>query len=361
MRLFQRPGSPYWWYDFTYQHSRVRKSSGKLTRRECAIVADDHRHRLRNQTPAEIGEWRLTDALGTYWNDVGKAKASRDSIWKYFESLSDIIGPNKLLSEISNADLMQYRAKRRGRDGVQPQTVNRDLDMLRAALFHARDIYGQNVPSLAWKKVKVAESPHRLRFLSAEEYRSLLAAAHPKLVPIIICAVATGLRRENILEMTWNQIDLENAVITIPRTKSGKPMQVRITGSLRAMLSSMAAKRAATALKAERVPSAREHVFDRTGFRRRWEAAVKNAKLENVRFHDLRHTFASWARIAGADLATIKEAMDHSHVSVTMRYAHINAATHRTAFDAAAEMLGVAQSAAQSKAKRRKNNNKQLD
>lgn len=348
MRLFQRAGSPFWWYDFTFQHNRIRKSSGKLTRRECAIVADDHRHRLRNQRPANANDWRLTEALGTYWNDVGKTKASRDSIWKYFERLSDIIGPHKPLSEISNADLMQYRARRRGLDNVQPQTVNRDLDMLRAAMFHARDIYGQSVPNLAWKKVKVAEAPHRLRFLSADEYRNLVAAAHPDLVPIIICAVATGLRRENILEMTWAQVDLQNAVITVPRTKSGKPMQVRITGNLRAAFGQMAAKRAAAAKAAGRVPSGRERVFVRTGFRRRWASATTGARLDDVRFHDLRHTFASWARIAGADLATIKEAMDHSHISVTMRYAHINAATHRTAFDAAADMLDAAQSTAQS-------------
>jgi integrase len=88
-------------------------------------------------------------------------------------------------------------------------------------------------------------------------------------------------------------------------------------------------------------------VFVRTGFRRRWANATKAARLDDVRFHDLRHTFASWARIAGADLATIKEAMDHSHISVTMRYAHINPQTHRTAFDAAADMLNAAQSTAQ--------------
>ena len=346
MRLFQRAGSPFWWYDFTFQRDRIRKSSGKLTRRECAIVADDHRHRLRHQPASPTGGWRLTEALGTYWNDVGKTKASRGSIWKYFESLSDIIGPNKPLTEISNADLMQYRAHRRGRDRVQPQTVNRDLDMLRAALFHARDIYGQAVPNLAWKKVKVAEAPHRVRFLSADEYRALVAAAHPDLVPIIICAVATGLRRENILEMTWGQVDLANALITVPRTKSGKPVQVRITGNLRAALGQMAAERTRTAAKLQRLPAARERVFDRTGFRRRWDGAIKRANLDNVRFHDLRHTFASWARIAGADLATIMEALDHSHISVTMRYAHINPQTHRTAFDAAAEMLGTAQSAA---------------
>ena len=116
-------------------------------------------------------------------------------------------------------------------------------------------------------------------------------------------------------------------------------------GERLAALGQMAAERTRAAAQLHRLPGARERVFDRTGFRRRWDSAIKAANLDNVRFHDLRHTFASWARIAGADLATIMEALDHSHISVTMRYAHINPQTHRTAFDAAAEMLGPAQSA----------------
>jgi hypothetical protein len=64
-------------------------------------------------------------------------------------------------------------------------------------------------------------------------------------------------------------------------------------------------------------------VFDWTNFRKRWEAAVKAAGLVDFHFHDLRHTFASWARMNRADLADISEALDHSTVAVTMRYAHI--------------------------------------
>jgi integrase len=80
-------------------------------------------------------------------------------------------------------------------------------------------------------------------------------------------------------------------------------------------------------------------VFDTTNFRRRWQNAVKRAGLENFRFHDLRHTFASWARMSGADLADICEALGHSNISVTMRYAHIEPAQHKTAFDRISEMV----------------------
>jgi integrase len=74
-------------------------------------------------------------------------------------------------------------------------------------------------------------------------------------------------------------------------------------------------------------------VFDVTNFRKRWDAAVKAAELEDFRFHDLRHTFASWARMNGADLADIKEALHHSTLNMSLRYAHIKPDEHVTAFD----------------------------
>lgn len=74
-------------------------------------------------------------------------------------------------------------------------------------------------------------------------------------------------------------------------------------------------------------------VFDAKNFRKRWDKAVVDAKLEDFHFHDLRHTFASWARMAGADIADICDALGHSNISVTMRYAHIEPKQHKSAFD----------------------------
>lgn len=72
-------------------------------------------------------------------------------------------------------------------------------------------------------------------------------------------------------------------------------------------------------------------------FRKRWDKAVSDAKLPDFRFHDLRHTFASWARMAGADIADVCDALGHSNVSVTMRYAHIEPKQHKNAFDRVAD------------------------
>ena len=98
-------------------------------------------------------------------------------------------------------------------------------------------------------------------------------------------------------------------------------------------------------------------VFDTKNFRREWEKAVKDAKLADFRFHDLRHTNASWARIAGADLADICEALGHSNVAVTMRYAHLTPDAEITPFERVSAVLW-SQSASQRKAKHMKKGGK---
>src|SRR5690606_29620735 len=219
--------------------------------------------------------------------------------------------------------LMDYRAKRRG-EGLKAHSVNRDLACLKAALNHAHQMHGQQLPALAWSRIKVAEPPHRIRVLGREGYERLLAVSDAAMQKIVKVAVATGRRKDNLLSLDWRQVDLSSARITV-LLKGNKLHSVRMTPEVRAALATDTARKGP--------------VFDTTNFRRRWARAVKDAELENFRFHDLRHTFASWARMAGADLADICEALGHSNISVTMRYAHIEPAHHVTAFDRISGMV----------------------
>ena len=308
-------------------------------------MIEAERRRMAEANRAD-GQWRLRDITGTYWAEVGKWKASHDAIFGYFCALNDLIGPDRLVRDIDTACLLDYRARRRGRDGCSAVTVNRDLAMLRAAFNHARDAHGQPMPAIAWKRVMVRENPHRVRFASADEFARLLDVAHASIRPMLIMAVTTGLRRANILDLEWHQVDMAAGLITIPRTKAGRAHIVRMVGPLRGALATIAPD-----------PDGRRgRVFDVTNWRRRWRDARAAADIVDLRFHDLRHTFASWARQAGTDIADLKDAMDHSSVSVTMRYAHIHPTQQVTAFDRVAKLLGggddvVAHSVAQRQAK----------
>jgi len=332
MSLYQREGSPYWQYDFTVHGIRFRGSTGKQTKRQASIVEAE----LRNDAANKKGikdDWRIRELLGTYWNDHAKHTKSAKTIYPILDALSRILGPDAMLMDIRSDTMMNYRATRRAE--VEKHTVNRDIAHLKAAMNHARNIYGKEIPVISWKKIQVQEPPHRIRYLTKEEYRQLIEAAHPRIRPIITFAVATGLRKANILQLDWRQVDLHGGWVTLI-TKGDNAHQIRLAGPAKAVLSTM------------RIRDGR--VFDTTNFRKLWYQAVRDANLKDFRFHDLRHTFASWARMEGADIADICDALGHSNIAVTMKYAHIKPDEHITAFDRVANSF-AAHSASQSQEK----------
>jgi integrase len=306
MSVKPRPGSPYFWYTFNLDGVRFRGSTKRTTRREALIVEAEVRAQAARRTTPRAA-WRLRDAFGAYWQEHGKHQRSSAFLFTKLEALSRLLGPDTVVTELTNAQLLDYRARRRG-EGLQPQTVNRDLAVLKAALNHANQLHGQALPALAWKRIRAPEPQHRTRFLQQAEFAALIQACDPALALIVRFAVATGLRKANVLELDWGELDLAAGLVTVT-VKGNKRHSLRLTPELRAALA--------------RTGSRSGPVFDTRNIRRRWQRAVKTAGLADFRFHDLRHTFASWARIAGADLADIREALAHSSVAVTMRYAHI--------------------------------------
>lgn len=323
MRIYQRTGSPYWQYDFAWNGQRYRGSSGCKSQREAEIHAYTLLAEIKAR-PTHRQSWAITHVIATWWDEHARHTRSSDAIWSNIENLSRCLDCTIMLEDLLAPRLLDFRARRRG-EGASGPTINRDLAYLKAAINHAVKLHGKTAPALNWKSLKYPESPWRVRFLSAEEYAALIAAAHADLRPIIIAAVATGLRRGNLREMQWHQVDLPGGTITVPRTKAGRPVTVRISAPLR------------TALVAIRRPKG--DVFDWTNFKRRWIRAVADAGLQDFRFHDLRHTFASWARKGGADLISLRDALDHSSIDMTMRYAHIVSDQQQTPFDHASSAM----------------------
>lgn len=332
MSLYKREGSPFWQYSFTVNGVRFRGSTGCTGRREARLAEAEKQHEAK-QKRTRKDPWRLRDCLGAYWSERAKLNRSATTIYAKLDALSRLLGPDTMIADLTNAALMDYRASRRG-EGLQAHSINRDFACLKAALNHAHQMHGQPIPPLAWARIKVPEPPHRIRFLSPEEYERLIAACSPELARIVRVAVATGLRKDNLLSLDWSEVDLSSGLITVT-VKGDKLHTVKITPETRAALTTGADRKG--------------RVFDTTNFRRRWRKAVADAKLENFRFHDLRHTFASWARMAGADLADICDALGHSNIAVTMRYAHIEPEHHVTAFDRVSSAVW-SHSASQSKA-----------
>lgn len=160
----------------------------------------------------------------------------------------------------------------------------------------------------------------------------LLAAAresrNPDLADLIELSLFTGLRQAEALELTWDRVDRARGVLLLELTKSGRRRQVPLNEAADAVLARRRAKDEGLVFGSSN--------WDR--YRTAWERTVKRAKLADLHWHDLRHTFASWAVQRRVSLYELKELLGHSTLTMVKRYAHL-APEHLRA--AAAALDGV--------------------
>ena len=169
----------------------------------------------------------------------------------------------------------------------------------------------------------------RLRYLSEEEAERLIECCEPAyLRPIVITALNTGMRRSEILKLTWNRVDMKNRLILLDKTKNGERREIPVNDTLYKTLAGLVRN-----IKADFVfynaKTKDFRPFDRLD--RSFHTALRKAKIVDFKFHDLRHTFASRLVMAGADLTTVKELLGHSNITMTLRYSHLSAAHVKSA------------------------------
>jgi integrase len=173
-----------------------------------------------------------------------------------------------------------------------------------------------------------------VRFLSDEERTALLAMCktsdQPDLYAFVLFALTTGARKGEVSNLEWAQVDLARRWAIFPRTKNGDSRGVPLTNTVCALLTARLAER--KPLVAPYTPAQQSlwmRVFP-VDITKAWHGAIKRAKVENFRFHDLRHSCASAMAQAGANLPDIATLLGHKGLAMTLRYSHIsNAGTSR--------------------------------
>lgn len=160
-----------------------------------------------------------------------------------------------------------------------------------------------------------------VRFLSDDERERLLvacrASAWPLLYALVLLAITTGARRGELVQLKWADLDFERGCAYVCTTKNGEPRVLPLTPAAVAELQPRAGKPGALVFGSRRQPSS---PFN---FEGAWNVARKAAKLQNFRFHDLRHTCASYLAQNGASLLEIADVMGHRQLAMTKRYAHL--------------------------------------
>jgi len=216
-------------------------------------------------------------------------------------------------------DVQTWATRRRAE--VEPATVNRELSFLRRVFSVA--LANALVERNPVKAVKFFHEPScRVRFLTEDEEPRLREQLDPSQWQIVEFAFNTGLRQSEQFGLRWEHVNLANRVLTIPRSKHGGARHVPLNDSATAILRSLPSRFHSRWV----FPSGTGKTpLNRTNFRQRvFNPAVREARIENFRWHDLRHTFASRLAMKGVDLNSIRELMGHKTLAMTLRYAHLS-------------------------------------
>ncbi len=232
------------------------------------------------------------------------------------------------LAELTPAKIVETREKlkqtpvgKKVQKPRSPASVNRHLAALSAVLNTAAKEWMWLEDSPLRKVSRFKEPRGRVRFLSDEERAVLLNAcqqsAEPLLYPIVVVALSTGARRGELLNLRWKDVDFPRGFIRLEETKNRERRAVPLTSHAMEVMRGLASIRK---IDDDRVFPFK---FGVGSLRASWEQALIEAKIDDFRFHDLRHTAASYLAMNGATLAEIAEVLGHKTLQMVKRYAHL--------------------------------------
>ena len=230
---------------------------------------------------------------------------------------------NCYLKDFNPFKIEQYRSQKK-KDGKKPATINKEVGVLRRIFSIAvdNDWIMVNPAIKSHLKPLYVENKEKRILTIAEENKLLNACTDDSayLKPIIICALHTGMRKSEILTLEWQNIDIENDIITILTQKNGKKSYIPISNTLKKEFLKLYQKKTS------------EYVFinPRTNLpykdiHRSYNTVLKRADIEDFTFHSLRHTACTRLIESGVPLDVVKEIMRHSDIAITLEvYNHIN-------------------------------------
>lgn len=253
-----------------------------------------------------------------YKNDTGRI----DILKKYFDE-------TKPISSITPSTIEDFRLKVIKDRKIANATFNRYLSTLSKAFNLLIDEKQLNIQNPCRFVKKSKEDNQIIRYLSEDEEKRLFEVLDKSIAPIVLCALTTGLRLSNILNLRWETINFDIGFIEVlmQENKGHKKIQIPLSKKLKTTLEEIGIKEKGYVFLN---PKTKKPYVD---IRKPFQAALKAAKIENFRFHDLRHTVATRLVMNGADLMTVKEVMAHSDLKTTQRYMHPTPENMKKAID----------------------------
>ena len=323
--IYRRPNSRYWWIDAVLPNGqRLRTSTKTEDRQEAEAYLAKLRHEAFQANFLGIKPKRSWQEAVVRYLAVKASLRSIEDIRRICRNLDPYLG-SVTLDQI-NGDVIWSISQGELKKGNKTATVNRYLAIVRSVLRMARDEW-QWIDSFPRVRLLAGEV-ERDRWLNREEADRLIAVCPPHLAALVRFALATGCRAREITGLEWGRVDLDRGTAWLNQTKNGTPRGVPLN------------RDAVAVLRGERGKHER-FCFTYKGEPIRWQlsntawlTALKRAGIEDFRFHDLRHTWASWHRQAGTSCDELKDLGGWKSRVMVDRYAkyateHLTAAAKR--------------------------------
>ncbi len=360
MSVFKRKGQTIYSYDFQIDGRRFTRSAETANREQAkkieTVAKEKAKADIAEEKAKAAGPMTIEIATGRYWSEVGQHHANSSTTLTNLLRLQTYFGKTKRLDDIGDDDLTKLVAWRRAqtvrgrrtikdpaRKGktrpaplVSPATVNRSTTELLEAIFkRAKKLWSATLPQEPdWGEHLLKEAGERVREVKVGEEKIVEGAIRADYMPLVDFARASGLRMANCM-LRKDEVDLiAGRIRTIG--KGGKPIDKPITSEMRAILMeamanptdyvfTYAAARAKKGKgghkKGDRLP------ITKSGLKTLWRRSKHRKKgprlPADLRFHDLRHDFATKLLRETKNLKLVQRALDHSKIETTTKYAHV--------------------------------------
>lgn len=316
MSLYKRKDSPYWWVKLSVSGRTVQKSTGTTLRRKAQEVSDRWAAQLWQEVKLGVKPRRIWDeAVVRHLQESTHKKTLATDRYHLRWLQPHLEGVE--LSAI-NRDTVEQLLRAGLAEGVKNATVNRRIELLRSILRKACSDWEwlDRVPTIRLLK----EPNGRVRFLTPMEAKRLLAELPPHLQAMAAFSLCTGLRQGNVKRLRWAQVDMERgrAWIEAHQAKGGKAIPVPLSSDALTIL------RMQEGQHAEFVFSYRGQPITQVGTKA-WRESLKRAGITDFRWHDLRHTWASWHVQNGTPTYALQELGAWADSDMVKRYAHLTA------------------------------------
>lgn len=302
MRVYQRPGSPFWYTDVRVGGRRARRSCRTTDRQQAREVAARLHAEAVLHAPDRRPDRSFYEALVS-WASVDERSATEKSILRRIRAQY----PDRPIADVSDESL------RLAFPAISAGNWNRYLSVIVAALRQSHENHGTSAPKLKKRR----QPAGRLRFLTEAEWLRLRPKLPAHMLPMVEFSLATGLRQANVLGLRWDEIapGMKSATVMVKDRKGRKALTIPLSQWAREVLKA-------------RIGQHPDFVFTYAGKRlgspkKGFASAVTAAGIKPITWHGLRHTWASWQVMAGTPMKAVQELGGWASVEMVMVYAHL--------------------------------------